>query len=110
MSAPASSTVPLEARTVIDPDVWADPYSFFEQLRREHPVWLVPGLEMAFVASHELIVDALRRIDDFSSHLDVLLATGEDGNPMLFRTEEFGEGTTTLATADPPEHTMHRSV
>ncbi len=110
MSSAAPSTAPLEARTVIDPDVWADPYSFFEQLRREHPVWLVPGLEMAFVASHDLIVDALRRIDDFSSHLDVLLATGEDGNPMLFRTEEFGEGTTTLATADPPEHTMHRSV
>ena len=110
MSAAAASAIPLEARTVIDPDVWADPYSFFEQLRREHPVWLVPGLDMAFVATHDLIVDALRRIDDFSSHLDVLLATGEDGNPMLFRTEEFGEGTTTLATADPPEHTMHRSV
>ncbi|WP_420433795.1 cytochrome P450 [Candidatus Poriferisocius sp.] len=110
MSSTAPSTAPLEARTVIDPHVWADPYSFFERLRREHPVWLVPGLDMAFVATHDLIVDALRRIDDFSSHLDVLLATGEDGNPMLFRTEEFGEGTTTLATADPPEHTMHRSV
>ncbi len=110
MSAPASSTVPLEAHTVIDPTVWADPYPFYERLRREHPVWLVPGLDLAYVATHELIVDALRRIDDFSNHLDVLLITGEDGNPTLFRTEQFGEGTTTLATADPPEHTVHRSV
>ena len=110
MNAAASTAVPLEARTVIDPEVWADPYPFFERLRREHPVWLVPGLDMAFVATHELIVDALRRIDDFSNHLDVLVATGEDGNPILFRTDEFGEGTTTLATADPPEHTVHRSV
>ena len=110
MTTAATSSVPLEARTVIDPDVWADPYPFFEQLRREHPVWLVPGLDMAFVATHDLIVDALRRIDDFSNHLDVLVATGEDGSPILFRTDEFGEGTTTLATADPPEHTMHRSV
>ena len=110
MSSAASSTVPLEARTVIDPDVWADPYPFYERLRREQPVWLVPGLDLAYVATHELIVDALRRIDDFSNHLDVLLITGSDGKPTLFRTDEFGEGTTTLATADPPEHTVHRSV
>ena len=110
MSSAASSTVSLEARTAIDPAVWADPYPLYDRLRREHPVWLVPGIDMAFVATHDLIVDALRRIDDFSSHLDVLLATGEDGNPVLFRTDEFGEGTTTLATADPPEHTVHRSV
>ena len=95
---------------MIDPEVWANPYPLFERLRREHPVWLVPGLDMAFVATHELIVEALRRIDDFSNHLDVLVATGEDGSPILFRTDEFGEGTTTLATADPPEHTIHRSV
>ena len=110
MNASASTIVPLEARTVIDPDVWADPYAFYERLRREQPVWLVPGLDLAYVATHELIVDALRRVDDFSNHLDVLLITGDDGNPTLFRTDEFGEGTTTLATADPPEHTVHRSV
>lgn len=100
----------LEARTIIDPDVLDDPYPFFERLREEHPVWLVPGLDLAFVASHEHVLDALRRIDDFSSHLDVLVITGEDGSPALFRTDNFGEGTTTLATADPPEHTKHRSV
>ena len=110
MSAGASSIAPLEARTVIDPDVWADPYPFFERLRQEHPVWPVPGLDLAYVATHELIVDALRRIDDFSNHLDVLVITGDDGNPDLFRTDNFGDGTTTLATADPPEHTVHRSV
>ena len=110
MNAAASSVVPLEPRTVIDPDVWADPYPFYERLRQEHPVWLVPGLDLAFVATHELIADALRRIDDFSNHLDVLLITDDDGKPALFRTDQFGEGTTTLATADPPEHTVHRSV
>ncbi|WP_419924760.1 cytochrome P450 [Candidatus Poriferisocius sp.] len=110
MDAAATSAIALEASTVIDPDVWADPYPFYQRLRQEHPVWLVPGLDLAFVATHDLIVDALRRIDDFSNHLDVLVITGDDGNPALFRTDEFGEGTTTLATADPPEHTVHRSV
>ncbi len=100
----------LEARTIIDPGVLANPYPFFERLRQEQPVWLVPGLDLAFVASHEHIVDALRRIDDFSNHLNVLVITGDDGSPALFRTDDLGEGTTTLATADPPEHTMHRSV
>lgn len=95
---------------MIDPAVWADPYPFYERLRRERPVWLVPGLDLAYVATHDLIVDAVRRVDDFSSHLDMLVITGEDGSPDLFHTEEFGEGTTTLATADPPEHTVHRSL
>ena len=95
---------------MIDPAVWADPYPFYERLRRERPVWLVPGLDLAYVATHDLIVDAVRRIDDFSSHLDMLVITGDDGYPDLFHTEEFGEGTTTLATADPPEHTVHRSL
>ncbi|WP_420639240.1 cytochrome P450 [Candidatus Poriferisocius sp.] len=94
----------------MDADVWADPYPFFDRLRREHPVWLVPGLDLAFVATHELVLDALRRIDDFSNHLDVLVITGDDGSPALLRTDQFGEGTTTLATADPPEHTTHRRV
>ncbi len=110
MSVAESSEVALDARTVIDPAVWVDPYPFYEQLRREHPVWLVPGLDLALVATHEYVVDALRRIDDFSNHLDVVVATGDDGSPMLFRTDRLGGGTTTLATADPPEHTRHRSV
>ncbi len=110
MDAVASSAVALEARTVIDPAVWDDPYPFYERLRRERPVWLVPGLDFAYVATHDLIVDAVRRVDDFSSHLDMLVITGDDGSPDLFHTEEFGEGTTTLATADPPEHTVHRSL
>ncbi|MXW61799.1 MAG: cytochrome P450 [Acidimicrobiaceae bacterium] len=110
MNSATSFSGSLEARTIIDPDVLDNPYPFFERLRQEHPVWLVPGLDLAFVASHEHVLDALRRIDDFSSHLDVLVITGEDGSPALFRTDNFGEGTTTLATADPPEHTKHRSV
>ncbi|WP_419918781.1 cytochrome P450 [Candidatus Poriferisocius sp.] len=110
MNAAVSSVAVLNARTVIDPAVWADPYPFYEQLRREHPVWRVPGLDLALVATHELIVEALRRVDDFSNHLDVLVATGHNGSPVLFRTDHLGGGTTTLATADPPEHTKHRSV
>ena len=101
---------PLEARTVIDAEVLADPYPFFERLRREHPVWLLPGLGLVFVASHQHVVEAVRRIDDFSNHLNVLVITGEDGSPALFRTDDFGAGITTLATADPPEHTKHRGV
>ncbi len=101
---------PLQARIITDAAVLADPYSYFERLRQEHPVWLVPGLDLVFVASHQHVVEAVRRIDDFSNHLNVLVITGEDGSPALFRTDDFGPGITTLATADPPEHTKHRGV
>ena len=101
---------PLEASTIIDAEVLAEPYPFFETLRSEHPVWLVPGLDLALVASYRHVVEAARRTDDFSNHLNVLVITGEDGSPALFRTDDFGAGITTLATADPPEHTTHRGV
>ncbi len=110
MSAEQSLAEALDPRAIIDPAVLADPYPFFERLRRDHPVWLVPGLDLTFVSTMELIVDALRRLDDFSNHLDAWVATGEDGRPVLYDTEHMGDGTTTLATADPPEHTIHRSI
>lgn len=95
---------------VVDPEVLADPYPFYARLRDEAPVWKVPGVGLAYVSTHEHVVDACRRIDDFSSHLTAMVITGEGGRPDLFRTDSMGEGVTTLATADPPEHTIHRQT
>lgn len=101
---------PLTARSIIDTEVLADPYPFFERLREEHPVWLAPGLDFVLVGSNRHVVEAVRRVDDFSNHLDAFVITGQDGSPALFRTDDFGAGITTLATADPPEHTRHRGL
>ena len=100
----------LTGSAIVDRSVLASPEPFYAALRAEAPVWRVPGLDLVLVAGHDLVVEACRRTDDFSNHLETLVATGDDGEPVLFDTSTLGDGTMTLATADPPEHTRHRGI
>ncbi len=88
-------------------DVIDDPYPFYEQLRREAPVWLVPGTQVCVVSSFAAVAEATGRVADFSSRMHHFLYRGEDGLPARL---PFGEGTQILAVADPPVHTVHRQV
>jgi cytochrome P450 family 144 len=95
---------------ILDPELLADPYPFYERLLREAPVWQAPGLDLFLVSSWDLVAEATGRVEELSSHLTTLVVTDPDGRPSLFDTSEFGPGSTTLATADPPEHTVHRKA
>ncbi len=50
---------------VLDPAVIEDPYPFYARLRREAPVWEVPGTGAHLVSSWALVADALERQEDF---------------------------------------------
>ena len=93
---------PLDAATI------QDPVPFHAWLREHAPVYRVPGTTFHLVATWDLVVDAVARIDDFSSNLDVLLYTDDDGRPASFDVAALGANVQTLATADPPAHTRHR--
>ena len=55
-----------------------------------------------------MLAEAAARIEDFSSNMRCLLYRDAKGLPARF---PFGEaGVETLATADPPVHTLHRST
>jgi cytochrome P450 family 144 len=92
---------------LLDPQVIDDPYPFYGQLHTRAPVWQVPGTEVVVVSSFELVAEATARVEDFSSSMHHLLYCDEEGLP---RRLAFGEGTQVLAVADPPIHTLHRSV
>ena len=100
----------LHSGTILDAAVLADPGDFYSFLREHHPVWKVPDMSVVYVASHANVVEAVRRVDDFSNHLDALIIRGNGGAPELWETGDMDAGTTTLATADPPEHTTHRNL
>lgn len=92
---------------LLDPEVVDDPYPFYRQLHRHAPVWQVPGTDLFIVSSFAMIAEAVARVEDFSSNLNFLLYRDEEGIPRPF---SFGASGGTLATADPPVHTLHRRV
>jgi len=91
---------------LLDPKVIEDPYPFYRQLHKYAPVWQVPGTEVFVVSSFALLAEAAARIEDFSSNTRCLLYRDENGLPAGLKFQSDG----TLATADPPVHTLHRAT
>ena len=96
----------LSGQLLLDPDVVADPYPFYHQLHVQAPVWRVPDTDVFVVSSYDMVDEATRRVEDFSSNMTCLLYRDERGLParMMFGSS----GIPTLATADPPLHTVHK--
>lgn len=98
----------LSGSDLLDPDAIADPYPLYRRLQGQAPVWQMPGTEIYVVTSFALVAEATARVDDFSSNMQALLYRGEGGRPERL---SFGDvGVQTLATADPPDHTLHRTT
>jgi transposase-like protein len=55
-----------------------DPYAFYAQLRREAPVWRVPGTDAFLVSTWELVTEAAGRVADFSNHFRRGFFTDDD--------------------------------
>jgi cytochrome P450 len=101
-------TPDIPGTLLLDPGVIEDPYPFYRQLQMHAPVWRVPDREVFTVSSFALLADAVARVDDFSSNMRALLYRDEEGLPGRL---SFGDaGVDVLATADPPDHKMHRDV
>lgn len=99
----------LAPQMLLDRAVIDDPYPFYRRLVSEAPVWRVPGTDVVIVSSFAAISEAVKRVADFSSNIRGLLYRGDDGVPLVLPFDG-GEGVDTLATADPPVHTAHRSA
>jgi cytochrome P450 len=98
----------LQATLLLDTEVIDDPYPFYRRLLAKAPAWRVPGTAVVVISSFELINEAVARVGDFSSHMKCLLYKDEEGLPQQL---SFGDmGQQTLATADPPEHALHRKT
>ena len=93
---------------LLDPATLADPYPFLAWTRDHEPVFHVEDTSLYLVTSWDLVMDALARVDDFSSNLNALVYTDDEGRPGLFDMTLLGANTQTLATADPPAHPLHR--
>ena len=91
-------------------DVLDDPRPLYDQLRRDSPIWRLPGQATYLVSDPGLIRQAVARPHDLSSNLVSVLHLGEGGSPATFDMSAVGDSTHVLATADPPAHTRHRKL
>lgn len=94
----------LDGRSLV-----GDPYPFLARLRREAPVWRVPGTDAFFVSTWELVAEAVGRVDDFSNHFRHALFAEDDGSVGVLGLGEGG-APDVFAGADPPDHTAHRRI
>ena len=85
-----------------------DPYPLFAQLRREAPVWRLPGENAYLVSTWDLVAEAARRVEDFSNHFRYTLFSHDDGT--LGALASGAAGPDVFAGADPPAHTAQRKI
>jgi cytochrome P450 family 144 len=85
-----------------------DPYPLFARLRREAPVWRLPGENAYLVSTWDLVAEATSRVRDFSNHFRYTLFSHDDGTLGVLETG--GMGPDVFAGADPPDHTAQRRI
>jgi cytochrome P450 len=95
---------------LVAPAALDDPYPGYARLRREAPVWRIPGTRTWLVTTWALVSDATGRADDFSSNLTALLVSGPDGRLVEYDMTGLGTAIDVLATADDPGHATHRRI
>jgi cytochrome P450 len=91
-------------------EVLADPRPLYDQLRREAPVWQIPGQDSFLVSDPALVREAVARPAEFSSNLVSLLYQDEGGCPVAFDMAPLGDPIHVLAVADPPAHAAQRKL
>ena len=104
--APTCSDNPGELLTQ---GVIEDPHSFFKQARQASSVSRVGETGVHLVSTWESIVEVLGREQDFSANLTGVLFRDPEGQPTTFDLPAT-DGTQVIATADDPDHAIHRKV
>ncbi len=91
------------------PETVECPYPFYATLRREAPVYQVPGAGFYIVSRYEDILSVLRRPELFSSSSGPGLRPVPDDDVQAIMREGFPP-VNTLLTNDPPAHSRYRGL
>ena len=104
------SRVDLAELDFFSPEVQECPFSVYQQLQDEAPVWQMPGTNVFVVTRYNDIREVIRDPARFSSSFSALLNAGssnEDVNAIYKQGYEMVE---TLLTQDPPRHRVYRNL
>jgi cytochrome P450 len=106
--------------TLFDPETLRDPYDAYRLLRDHDPVHFVPTLNLHVITRYDLLREAIRDTQTFSSKFDGFLgaaaqmmfaaAPAEVQQELLRINAEMIAVPPTMLTLDEPEHTQYRSL
>ncbi|MCV7261282.1 cytochrome P450 [Mycobacterium shimoidei] len=87
-----------------------DPYPLYDRMRAEAPVHQIGDSVFYAVCSWDGVLEAVERVDDFSSNLTATMVYQDDGTVAPFDMGPAGAEMHALATADDPAHALHRKI
>jgi cytochrome P450 family 144 len=87
-----------------------DPYPLYDRMRAEAPVHRIGASEFYAVCGWNAVLEAVERVDDFSSNLTATMVYHDDGAVTPFDMIPAGDPGHALATADDPVHALHRKI
>ena len=91
-------------------EVLQDPYPLYDQMRADAPVHRIGNSRFYAVCGWDAVMEAVERVDDFSSNLTATMVYHDDGTVTPFEMGPPGDPSHALATADDPVHAMHRKI
>jgi len=100
----------VDAPLFFSTEVIGDPYPMYDWMRAEAPVHQIGDSEFYAVLGWGAVLEAVERVDDFSSNLTATMVYRDDGTVHAFPMGEPGADMHVLATADDPVHAVHRKI
>lgn len=105
---------------LFSPENLIDPYPAYKQLRDEDPVYFMAEMNLHVVTRYDLLREAIKRTDDFSSKYDQFMGTAQELMFQSMSEEQLAQAVAineamvitppTMLTLDEPEHTKYRSL
>ena len=87
-----------------------DPYPLYDRMRAEAPVHRIGDSVFYVVCGWDALLEAVERVEDFSSNLTATMVYHDDGTVTPFEMGPPGDSSHALATADDPVHAIHRKI
>ena len=87
-----------------------DPYPLYDRMRAEAPVHRIGESVFYVVCGWDAVLEAVERVEDFSSNLTATMVFHDDGRVTPFEMVPLGDPSHALAIADDPVHAMHRKI
>lgn len=97
---------------LLDQETIECPFAAYDQLREEAPVYQVPQSGHFIITRYDLVMEAVRNTEVFSSQIDQGASRPGGAFPEvleLFKKEGYPFAST-LISADPPVHTRYRTL
>jgi len=100
----------IDATELFSPETLEEPYPLYARMRDLGPVCRIGDTRAFFLGTHAAVDAAVKRHEDFSANLNGMLVCSEDQRPYVFSLDSAGTSSNVIATADEPEHSVHRRL